>query len=113
MVSKMKVDELKMYSRLRGIKFTGIKAEVVARVFVASETSQPVNQTASLSVKTPAEIESDLQTEYQAKFLHGEILLPDPYYLTSCRSSRRGSVYPGFCSWEFRANRHSPTLFAG
>ena len=34
-------------------------------------------------VKTAAEIESDLQTEYQAKLLHGEILLPDPHYLTS------------------------------
>ena len=32
MVSKMKVDELKMYLRLGGLKFTGIKAELVARV---------------------------------------------------------------------------------
>ena len=34
-------------------------------------------------VKTAAEIKSDLQNEYQAKLLHGEIILPDPYYLTS------------------------------
>ena len=34
-------------------------------------------------VKIAAEIESDLQTEYQVKLLHGEILLPDPYYSTS------------------------------
>ena len=27
MVSKVKVDELKLYLRLRGLKFTGIKAE--------------------------------------------------------------------------------------
>ena len=39
MVSKMKVDELKMYLRLRGLKVTGIKAEFVVRVFVASETN--------------------------------------------------------------------------
>ena len=39
MVSKMKVDELKMYLRLRGLKVTGIKAELVARGFVASDTT--------------------------------------------------------------------------
>ena len=81
MVSKMKVDELKMYLRLRGLKFTGIKAELVARVFVASETNLSTCCLASLSVKTAAEIESDLQTEYQANLLHGEILLPDHHYL--------------------------------
>ena len=37
MVNKMKVDELKMYLRLRGLKVTAIKTELVARVFVASE----------------------------------------------------------------------------
>ena len=52
MVSIMKVDELKMYLRLRGLKVSGIKAELVARFFVASETKP---------VKTTAEIESDLQ----------------------------------------------------
>ena len=67
-------------ARTKNCNFT--QAELVARVFVASEINQPVNQTASLSVKTAAEIESDLQTEYQAKLLHREILLPD-HYLTS------------------------------
>ena len=38
MVNKMKVDELKRYLSLRGLKVTGKKAELVARVFVASET---------------------------------------------------------------------------
>ena len=37
MVSKMRVDELKMYLRLRGLKVTAIKSEIVVRVFVASE----------------------------------------------------------------------------
>ena len=36
-VSKMKVDELKIYLRLQGIQVTGIKAELVARVFVATQ----------------------------------------------------------------------------
>ena len=40
MISKMKVDELKMYLRLRGLNVSGIKAELVARVFVASEACQ-------------------------------------------------------------------------
>ena len=39
LISKMKVDELKMNLTLRGLKFTAIKAELVARVFVASETN--------------------------------------------------------------------------
>ena len=40
MVNKMKVDELKMYLRLCGITVTGKKkAELVARVFIASETN--------------------------------------------------------------------------
>ena len=59
MVSKMKVDELKMYLRLRGLKVTGIKAELVARVFVASETDVwrlsklplKLNQIFKLSIK--------------------------------------------------------------
>ena len=54
MVIKMKVDELKMYLTLRGLKVTGIKAELIARVFVASEACQ----------KSAAEIESDLQSFY-------------------------------------------------
>ena len=36
-----------------------------------------------MPVKTAAKIESDLQTEYQEKLLHGKILLPDLHYLTS------------------------------
>ena len=32
MVSKIKVDELKMYLRLRGLIVTGIKAELISRV---------------------------------------------------------------------------------
>lgn len=76
MVSKMTVEELKTYLRLRGLKLTGKKAELIARVFVAAETNvQPI--------KTAAEIESELMHEYQAKLLHGEILLPDPNHLST------------------------------
>ena len=46
MVEKMKVDELKMYLRLRGLNVTGKKAELVARVFGAIENHVPVKKTA-------------------------------------------------------------------
>ena len=46
MVEKMKVDELKMYLRLRGLKVIGKKAELVARVFGAIENHVPVKKTA-------------------------------------------------------------------
>ena len=76
MVSKMSVDELKKYLRLRGLKVSGKKAELVARVFVAAETNvQPV--------KTAQEIEHELMSEYQAKLLHGDVLLTDPNNLIS------------------------------
>ena len=72
----MKVDELKMYLRLRGIRVTGKKAELVSRVFVASERNEQ-------PIKTAAEVEKDLWDEYQAKLLHGEVLLSDPVHLLS------------------------------
>ena len=54
----MKVEELKNYLKIRGLKVTGTKIELVARVFAASENGvQPV--------KTAVEIESDLITDYK------------------------------------------------
>ena len=44
---------------------------------------QPACQPHNKPVKTAAEIETDPQTVYQGKLLHGEILLPDSHYLTS------------------------------
>ena len=53
LLEKMKVEELKNYLKMRGLKVTGTKKELVARVFAASENGvQPV--------KTAVEIESDL-----------------------------------------------------
>ena len=37
MISTMKVEELKDFLRLRGLKVTGKKNELIARVFVALE----------------------------------------------------------------------------
>ena len=52
LLEKMKVEELKNYLKIRGLKVTGTKKELVTRVFAASENGvQPV--------KTAVEIESD------------------------------------------------------
>ena len=71
MVQKMKVDELKMYLRLRDLKVSGKKAELVARVFAASENHVPAKKTAE-------EVESDLRNDYQAKLLLDSQVIPDP-----------------------------------
>ena len=59
LLEKMKVEELKNYLKLRGLKVTGIKKkELIARVFAASENGvQPV--------KAAVEIESHFITDYK------------------------------------------------
>ena len=54
LLEKMKVEELKNYLKIRGLKVTKTKKELVARVFAASKNGvQPV--------KTAVKIESDLK----------------------------------------------------
>ena len=56
----MNIEELKNYLKIRGLKVTVTKEELVARVFAASENRvQPV--------KKAVEVESDLITEYKNK----------------------------------------------
>ena len=51
MVTGMKVEELKDYLRLRGLKISGEKAELVARVFAASENNvKPIKSAAEVQV---------------------------------------------------------------
>ena len=76
MVEKLTVSELKNFLRLRDLKLTGKKAELVARVFAAIENKVPVKKTAT-------EVESQLRDEYQAKLLLNDILIPDPNHLAS------------------------------
>ena len=60
LLEKMKVDELKNYLKIRGLKVTGTKKKLVSRAFTASENGvQPV--------KAGIEIESDLITDYKNK----------------------------------------------
>ena len=53
LLEKMKAQELKNYLKIRSLKVTGTKKELVARVFAASENGVQL-------VKTAVEIESDL-----------------------------------------------------
>ena len=74
LVNKMKVEELKTYLRLRGLKVSGRKVELVARVFAASENNvQPV--------KTAEEVEAEIADEYKAKLSLKDFVLPDPFHI--------------------------------
>ena len=88
MVSKMKVDDLKKFLCLRGLKVSGKKAELVARVFAAYENKvQPV--------KSAAEVEIELQEEYQAKLLQGDYVIPDQSNLGGWLDEEQGiSLWP-------------------
>ena len=86
MVQKMKLDELKMYLRLRDLKVSGKKAELVAQVFAASENHVPVKKTAE-------EVESDLRNDYQAKLLLDSQVIPDPNHLVSGWLSEDGIYF--------------------
>lgn len=73
-ISNMKVSELKDFLRLRGLKVSGKKCELVSRVFIALENDAPV-------LKTAEEIEGELSLEYQKKLVYGATKLPDPFKL--------------------------------
>ena len=71
MISRMDVDELKKYLRLRTMKVNGRKEELVARVFAAAENNvQPV--------KSASKIEEEIWQEYQYKLKLDEVTIPDP-----------------------------------
>ena len=72
----MKVEELKDYLKLRGLKVSGRKVELVGRVFSASENNVPF-------IKSAVEIEKDLYSEYQQKLIIDNVNIPDPCTLAS------------------------------
>ena len=57
-ISGLKVEELKNFLRLRGLKVGERKEELVARVFVAIENDVPLQKTAE-------EVEQEIATEYE------------------------------------------------
>ena len=76
-VSSMKVEELKNCLRLRGLKVSGKKEELVARVFAAIENDVPL-------VKTAQEVEKEIAFDYQQKLNMEEGgIVPDPFRLDS------------------------------
>ena len=73
----MKVDELKVFLRLRGLKVSGNKNELVARVFVASENNVKL-------IRTAEEVENELKQDYGFKLLLDDgLVIPDPLRDTS------------------------------
>ena len=80
MLSKMKVDELKNFLRLRGLKVSGRKEELVARAFVAIENNVQIVQTAE-------EVEAVIRKQYLAKLTvalsdKDTEEIPDPFKLS-------------------------------
>ena len=72
LISKMSLEQLKNYLRIRGLKVNGRKDELVVRVFAASENG--VKQ-----IKTGVEFEADLKTEYLVKLKIDDRNIPDPF----------------------------------
>ena len=71
-ISKMSLEELKHYFKIRGLKVNGRKTELVARVFAVSENSVK-------PIKTAVEVKADLKTEYLTKLKIDERNIPDPF----------------------------------
>ena len=59
-ISGLKVEELKNFLRLRGLKVSRRKEELVTRVFVAIENDVPLQKTAE-------EVEQEIATECETK----------------------------------------------
>ena len=72
LVAKMHVNEMKNYLKVRGLKISGNKNELVARVFCAMENN-------FVPVETAAEVEEDLKKEYEKKLRVDDTLIPDPF----------------------------------
>ena len=73
-ICQMKVPELKTFLKLRGLKVSGKKCELIARVFSAIENKVQV-------VKTAEEVEGELSREYKSKLSVNETAIPDPFQL--------------------------------
>ena len=85
LIKSMKVQELKDFLRLRGLKVSGKKSELVARAFVAVENKVP-------TVKTAEEVQEEINNEYQHKLLfEGESFL-DPMKLVDGWVNEEGGV---------------------
>ena len=71
LITKMSLEKLKNYLRIRGLNFNGRKNELVARVFAASKNGVK-------PIKIAVEVETDLKNEYLAQLKIDNRNIPDP-----------------------------------
>ena len=72
LLENMKVKELNNYWKIRGLKVTRIKNELIVRVFATSENGvQPV--------KAAVELKLDLITDYQNERKVHDFPIPEPF----------------------------------
>ena len=71
LLEKMKVEELKNYLKIRGLKVTETKKNWQPEYFLPANGVQPV--------KTAVEIESDLITDYKSKLKINDFSIPDAF----------------------------------
>eukprot|EP00795_Rhopilema_esculentum_P004043 gene4043-biopygen11865 len=84
-ISGLKDEELKDFLRLCGLRVTGKKEELVARVFVAVENNVPVQKSADA-------VQHEIAEEYAAKLFVAGNRIPDPLTLTHGCLSEEDSV---------------------
>ena len=71
----MNVNELKNYLKVQGLKLSGNKNELVARVFSAMKNNV-------VPVRTAVEVEKDFKKEYERKLRVDDRLIPDPFKIS-------------------------------
>ena len=84
MISKMKVDELKHFLKIRNLKSTGKKEALVARVFVALENNVKPVPTAEMLEKT-------VKAEYKSKL--EELGITDPWEIKDGWLSEESGIH--------------------
>ncbi len=86
MISTMKVEGLKDFLHLRGLKVTGKRKRVDRKNFVALENDVPI-------VKTAEEVEKEMAAslEDKLKFEDG-VILPDPFKLENGWLKEEGGI---------------------
>ena len=72
LVAKMDVNELKNYLKVHGLKISGNKYQLVARLFSAIENNV-------MPVKTAVQVEEDWKKEYEKKLRVDDRLILDPF----------------------------------
>ena len=87
MIEKMNMEELKNYLKIRDLKVTEKKKEVVARVFNAQEINV-------IPVKTAVEIQTVFKNEYSKKLRVDDRTIPDPFKIPhGWQTEEKGMVF--------------------